>query len=122
MSLEVKSNKEIKKIKAEIFMGMGIREISIISIAAVIVFVLFLKLTLPVMVICYLASPLIAAATMLIAFRPCGMIPEQFLIAMLRSIFVNRRCLKYSDEKMKGVFESVIKDNRKAGLRETKNT
>jgi len=116
MSLEVKSNKELKKIKAEIVMGLGFRELLIMTIAGISVFILFIKLDIPVFLLCYLTAPVIAVATLLIALKPCGMYPEQFFLVMVKSIFVNHRKLSIHDERMEGVVNNVAKSYRKKGL------
>lgn len=116
MSLEVKSNKELKKIKAEVYMGLGFREICILIVTGIIVFTVFIKAEIPVFILCYLTSPIIAAATMLIALKPCGMYTEKFVFCMIKSLFINGRKLVICDEKMEGVVKHVAKSYRKKGL------
>lgn len=121
MSLEVKSNKELKKIRAELFYGMGIREIAIFSITAVVVGFIFIRLKINAMIICYVTAPLIAAATLMIAFKPCGMLPEQLVLAMFKAVFINKRKFVLQKEEREAVAH-VIKSHRKAGLHETEDT
>lgn len=114
--LEVKTNKEIRNIKSEIFFGLGIREIIIFGITTVIVAYLFLVLKLNEILVSIIASPILALATMLAVARPCGVAPEQFLIAMLKSMFINNRKLIPDDEGMKEVERRVTTTHRKKGL------
>lgn len=121
MSLEVKANKEIKSIRSELFYGMGIREIVILSVTAGIVGFMFAKAHINIMILCYLTAPFIAAATMMIAAHPCGMLPEQFVAAMFKSAFVNNRKYSYKHTE-KGAVAVVIKNHRKTGLHEAEDT
>lgn len=116
MSLEVKSNKEIKKIKAEIFMGLGMREIIIFLAAIAVVGYLFLSLKFPEIVLTIITSPILAAATIIAVARPGGLPAEVFLMYMIRSLFINNRPLKYVRVKEEEEVKNVIKGNRKKRL------
>lgn len=119
---EIKANKEIKNVKNEIIMGLGIRECLILGVTAVFVGFLFIKSSLPSMVMCYLTAPVIAAATLLVAARPGGMPAEKFMFAMLRSILINNRKYKYADRQKEEVVRNVTKRHRKEGLQGIENT
>ncbi len=118
--LEVKTNKEIRNIKQEIFKGLGIREIVIFGVAICVVGYMFISMQLPQMLITYIASPILMLATFIAISRPCGMQPERFLLAMIKSVFINNRKIKIDDIRMKEVEKRVIKNHRKAGLRKNK--
>lgn len=112
--LEVKANKELKNIKAEIFMGLGIRDLIIVILCGAVVALIFYRVKLPIMILSYVTAPIIALATYLIASRPFGYPPEKFLFIMLRSLFINRKKYKFRRITYKGVIENVAKNNRKA--------
>ncbi len=113
---DIKANKEIKEVKNEIIMGLGIRECSILGVTALFAGYIFIKSSLPTMVMCYLVAPLVAVATLLIAARPSGMPAEKFLLAMIKSIFINNKKYKYADRHKEEVVRNVIKRHRKKGF------
>lgn len=119
---EIKANKEIKEVKNEIVMGLGIRECVILGATAVFVGFLFIKSSLPTMVMCYLTAPLIAAATLLVAARPGGMPAEKFMLAMIKSLLINNRKYKYADRHKEEVVRNVLKRHRKEGLQDNENS
>lgn len=119
---EIKANKEIKEVKNEIVMGLGIRECVILGVTAAFVGFIFIKSSLPTMVMCYLTAPLIAVATLLIAARPGGMPAEKFMLAMIKSIRINNRKYKYADRHKEEVVRNVAKRDRKEGLQGNENS
>lgn len=119
---EIKANKELKEVKNEIVMGLGIRECVILGATAAFVGFLFIKSNLPTMLMCYLTAPLIGAATLLIAARPGGMPAEKFMLAMIKSLLINNRKYKYADRHKEEVVRNVLRRHRKEGLQDNENS
>lgn len=96
--VEIESNKEIKNIKQEYFMGLGLREIILGAVSIVISAVLYMILPFYGMIKGYICMIAVILLMFLFNFKIAGMTLLQHLLCIIKSLEYINKPLVYKDE------------------------
>ena len=96
--IEIETNKEIKNIKQEYFMGLGLKEIILGTVSIAISAVLYMLMPFPGMIKGYICMIIVILLMFLFNFRLLGMTLLEHLMCIIKSTGYINKPLVYKDE------------------------